>query len=89
MQEVAVSKPWVMANEPVDLKYDTWYPTDWLSANLRQVVSVIFSHSSNSSRNRNNSSTEASADGISSEIEQSMDVDQVSNGKLLYLENQY
>jgi hypothetical protein len=43
-QEVAVSSPWLMTNEPVDLCYDTWFPTDWLSANIRHTVSVIFSH---------------------------------------------
>ena len=49
LQEVAVSKPWFMSSEPVDLAYDTWYPTDWLSANLRHFITVIFSRSHNPS----------------------------------------
>lgn len=42
-----MSKPWFMSSEPVDLAYDTWYPTDWLSANLRHFITVIFSRSHN------------------------------------------
>ena len=37
-----------MIHEPVDLKFDTWFPTDWLSANLRHTVTAIFSHPSTS-----------------------------------------
>ena len=33
-----------MLHEPVDLMFDSWYPTDFLSANLRHKVSAIFSH---------------------------------------------
>lgn len=45
-QELAVSSPtpWYIVHEPVDLQYDTWYPTDYLSANLRHTVSAIFSN---------------------------------------------
>lgn len=42
-KEVAVSQPWLMVHEPIDLKFDTWYPTDYLSANIRHNVSAIFS----------------------------------------------
>jgi hypothetical protein len=43
-KEVAVvSQPWLMVHEPVDLLFDTWYPTDYLSANIRHNVSAIFS----------------------------------------------
>jgi len=44
-QEVALSTPtpWFIVHEPVDLQYDTWFPTDWLSANLRHTVTAIFS----------------------------------------------
>ena len=45
-QEVALSSPtpWFIVHEPVDLQYDTWFPTDWLSANLRHTVTAIFSN---------------------------------------------
>ena len=43
-KEVAVSQPWLMVHEPVDLMFDTWYPTDYLSANIRHTVSALFSH---------------------------------------------
>eukprot|EP00095_Tigriopus_kingsejongensis_P006031 maker-scaffold889_size84747-snap-gene-0.19 protein:Tk06031 transcript:maker-scaffold889_size84747-snap-gene-0.19-mRNA-1 annotation:"e3 ubiquitin-protein ligase ubr3" len=44
-KEVALSnKPWFMSSKPVDLQYDTWYPTDWLSANLRHMITVIFAN---------------------------------------------
>ena len=43
-KEVAVSQPWLMVHEPVDLMFDSWYPTDFLSANLRHTVSALFSH---------------------------------------------
>jgi len=44
-QEVALSTPtpWFIVHEPVDLQYDTWFPTDWLSANLRHTVTALFS----------------------------------------------
>ncbi|XP_071748159.1 E3 ubiquitin-protein ligase UBR3 isoform X3 [Lepeophtheirus salmonis] len=41
-REIAISKPWLIVHKPTDLKYDTWFPTDWLSANLRHVVSALF-----------------------------------------------
>ena len=31
-----------MLHEPLDLQYETWFPTDWLSANLRHTVTAIF-----------------------------------------------
>ena len=39
-QELALTSPtlWYIVHEPVDLQYDTWYPTDYLSANLRHTV---------------------------------------------------
>ena len=43
-KEVAVSAPWLIVHEPVDLQYDTWFPTDWLSANLRYTVTAIFTN---------------------------------------------
>ena len=44
-QELALSSPtpWYIVHEPVDLAYDTWFPTDWLSANLRHTVTALFS----------------------------------------------
>lgn len=44
--EVALPSPtpWFIIHEPVDLKYDTWFPTDMLSANLRHTVTAIFSN---------------------------------------------
>ena len=33
-----------MVHEPVDLMFDSWYPTDFLSANIRHTVSALFSH---------------------------------------------
>ena len=33
-----------MVHEPVDLMFDSWYPTDYLSANIRHTVSALFSH---------------------------------------------
>ena len=44
VQELAVSTPWLIVHEPVDLQYNTWYPTNWLSANLRHTVTAIFSN---------------------------------------------
>ncbi len=43
-KEVAVSHPWLMVHEPVDLLFDSWFPTDFISANLRHSVTAIFSH---------------------------------------------
>ena len=45
-QEVALTSPtpWFIVHEPVDLQYDTWFPTDWVSANLRHTVTAIFSN---------------------------------------------
>jgi hypothetical protein len=71
-----------MANQPVDLKYDTWFPTDWLSANLRHVVSVIFSHATNVGSNQDFSEN-MDQEGMSSEVAQSTDVEQVSDGKAI------
>ena len=45
----AITKPWIMIHEAIDLEFDTWYPTDWLSANVRHTVSTIFTHSSSKS----------------------------------------
>ena len=42
-QELAVSTPWLIVHEPLDLQYDTWFPTNWLSANLRHTVTALFS----------------------------------------------
>ena len=51
-QEVALSSPtpWYIVHEPVDLQYDTWFPTDILSANLRHTVSAIFRNQPSSCR---------------------------------------
>ena len=50
-KELALSSPtpWYIVHEPVDLQYDTWYPTDFISANLRHTVSAIFSSQPTSS----------------------------------------
>ena len=45
----AITKPWIMIHEAIDLEFDTWYPTDWLSANVRHTVSTIFTQSSSKS----------------------------------------
>ena len=45
----AITKPWIMIHEAIDLEFDTWYPTDWLSANVRHSVSTIFTQSSSKS----------------------------------------
>ena len=45
----AITKPWIMIHEALDLEFDTWYPTDWLSANVRHNVSTIFTQSSSKS----------------------------------------
>ena len=45
----AITKPWIMIHEAIDLEFDTWYPTDWLSANVRHTVSTIFTTSSSKS----------------------------------------
>ena len=82
-----MSKPWLMANEPIDLEYDTWFPTDCLSANVRQIVSVIFSEPTG---NANAGGSAGAAEGGEAataqeqgEVAQSMEVDQVSDGKLI------
>ena len=71
---------WVMANEPVEWQYDTWYPTDHLSANLRHTISVIFSESTKgggtrgAQAGREGSDGEGTAEG-GSEVTPSMEVD--------------
>ncbi len=77
-----------MVNEPVDLRYDTWFPTDWLSANLRQVVSVIFSEPSSNRRggpqSAGHSGMAAAGTGDANErgqVAQTMDVEQVSDSE--------
>ena len=67
-QEVALlttPTPWYIVHEPVDLQYDTWFPTDWLSANMRHTVTAIFSNQPASSGQQAGS----------------MEVDQVSSGE--------
>ena len=87
-QEVVVSNSWSIANEPVDLFYDTWFPTDHLSANLRHTISVIFSHrqkrgnaTDGSGRRRRRRRHDGQVDslGATNDVAQSMDVDQVSD----------
>ncbi len=84
-QEVVESKPWLMANEPVDLEYDTWFPTDWLSANLRQKISVIFPEFSQQQRAQQQQqagqSQQQQQAGEGAEVAHSMEVDQVSDGE--------
>ena len=65
-QELALSSPtpWYIVHEPVDLQYDTWYPTDYLSANLRHTVTALFSDQP----------------PAASSSQTSMEVDQVSEG---------
>ena len=85
-----VSNSWSIANEPVDLCYDTWFPTDHLSANLRHTVSVIFSKPPNKrgpsadgpGRRRRRRRHDGQVDSVvagATDIAQSMDVDQVSD----------
>lgn len=90
-----MSKPWVMANEPIDLKYDTWFPTDFISANLRHVVSVIFSHPSEDTsvargegvpvsvqrQSLRDSSSNNDDTDQDNGVNQGMDVDPVSDGR--------
>ena len=51
-KEVAVNQPWYLVHEPIDLMFDSWYPTDYLSANLRHTVSALFSHPAKGVRRR-------------------------------------
>jgi len=88
-----VSKPWLMIHEPVDLKFDSWFPTDWLSANLRHTVTAIFSHPSTSitpsssvARGERHSRRRSRAAAMQSEtalisLPQSMEIDQLSDGE--------
>ena len=41
---MAVSTPWLIVHEPLDLDYETWFPTNWLSANLRHTVTALFTN---------------------------------------------
>ena len=70
-----------MTNEPIDLRYESWFPTDGVSSNLRHVVPVIFSH------RRPNMPGQAGHQGQGQDsygdmntVAQSMEVDQVSDG---------
>lgn len=78
-QELAVRQQWVMANKPVEWQYDTWFPTDWLSANLRHNISVIFSESSAGESGSADAQGEPGGNG--DEVVQSMEVDPMSDGK--------
>ena len=87
-----MSKPWVMANEPVDLRYSTWFPSDCLSANLRHNVSVVFSQSSSNcqSSSRSGVGPGGRGQGAGQEetaVAQSMEVDQMSDGKISKISN--
>ena len=91
----AITKPWIMIHEAIDLEFDTWYPTDWLSANVRHTVSTIFTQSaSNSVRparssrvppNRLSSLLEGTAqrsirfDSLAIPAINSMEIDQISD----------
>ena len=97
-KEVAVSKPWLMIHEPVDLKFDSWFPTDWLSANLRHTVTAIFSHPSSltstavtpggtvegTRRTRGRSRNVTPSEAALTTVPQSMEIDQLSDGKKLF-----
>ena len=65
-------QPWFL-NQPVDLIFDTWYPTDFLSANLRHSVSAIFSHQADRRQRIHLSGDRTVA------IPQSMEIDRVSD----------
>jgi hypothetical protein len=82
-----------MIHEPVDLKFDSWFPTDWLSANLRHTVTAIFSHASMSvtpatavtpgdrrARRRSRTAAMQSESALIS-VPQSMEIDQLSDGE--------
>ena len=94
-----MSKPWLMIHEPVDLKFDSWFPTDWLSANLRHTVTAIFSHPSSltstavtpggtvegtrRTRGRSRNVTSSETETALTSVPQSMEIDQLSDGKIL------
>lgn len=61
-----------MVHEPVDLLFDSWYPTDFLSANLRHTVSAIFSHPAKEIRRR----LQVSGDRTVA-LPQSMEIDRI------------
>ncbi len=86
-----------MIHEPVDLKFDSWFPTDWLSANLRHTVTAIFSHPSSVTstvtqggtlegqrRTRGRSRPAAQSETALTAVPQSMEIDQLSDGEKTY-----
>ena len=96
-KEVAISQPWLMENDPVDLRYGTWYANDNLSANIRYTVSAIFSRAAAKPAPGDNSGAldrpgsagassgstpgAAAAIGDASLVAQSMEIDQLSEGE--------
>ena len=70
-QELALSSPtpWYIVHEPVDLQYDTWYPTDYLSANLRHTVTALFSAQPPSSNGQTSMEVDQVSEGSSDESE--------------------
>jgi len=90
-----VSKPWLMIHEPVDLKFDSWFPTDWLSANLRHTVTAIFSHPTpvtssavapgdGPRRTRGRSRPATQSETALTSVPQSMEIDQLSDGEFSF-----
>ena len=79
-KEVAVSQPWLMVHEPVDLMFDSWYPTDFLSANLRHTVSALFSHPAKDENPRRRLYP-SGGDGTVA-IPQSMEIDRLSDDEV-------
>ena len=70
-QEVALSTPtpWYIVHEPIDLQYDTWFPTDHISANLRHTVSAIFSSEDAAASGQTSMEVDQVSEGSSDESE--------------------
>ena len=70
-KEVALSSPtpWYIMHEAVDLQYDTWYPTDYLSSNLRHTVTALFSSQPSASNGQTSMEVDQVSEGSSDESE--------------------
>lgn len=49
--------------EPLDLQYETWFPTNWFSANLRHTITVLFTTSINNNDNNTSMEVDQVSDG--------------------------
>ena len=70
-----------MVHEPVDLMFDSWYPTDYLSANIRHTVSALFSHPAKGSRRRPRPSGGDMVERGGSGGPQNMEIDRLSDAE--------